>query len=42
MCYLNSSWPKDIPNELKPFYNRKDELIKDIPIKIWKIFENSI
>jgi len=33
--YLNSSWPKDIPNELKPFFNRKNELVIEDNILVW-------
>jgi len=35
ICYLNSSWPKDIPYELKSFYNRKDELMMEDNVLVW-------
>lgn len=35
ICYLNSSWPKDVPYELKSFYNRRDELMIEDNVLVW-------
>jgi len=35
ICYLNGSWPKDIPDKLKSFHNRKDELMIEDNVLVW-------
>lgn len=33
--YMNTQWPKEVTEDVKPFYNRRDELIFENKILMW-------
>ncbi|XP_003241242.1 uncharacterized protein K02A2.6-like [Acyrthosiphon pisum] len=33
--YMNTHWPKEVTEDVKPFYNRRDELVYESKILMW-------